>query len=239
MAVESKPTPPATPPAPEGPANGRAPGSVAKRVLMRALTLRESSIIVVTLLTFAYFAITTTNYLTYSNWKSLLPYFCFLAIMAAGQVFVMTLGEIDLSIGAMYLVTPIIFWKLNTAGIPLVLALVLSILIAMVFGAINGFFTAYVGMPSFVATLAMLFFLDGLALILSHSEQITTPGTAITHTTTFAKIFGAGTYAELIWAVAIVVILQAGSRSRAGGSTRWPRAATAWARPRPGSTRGW
>jgi simple sugar transport system permease protein len=175
---------------------------------MRALTLRESSIIVVALVTFAYFAITTSNYLTYSNWKSLLPYFCFLAIMAAGQVFVMTLGEIDLSIGAFYLITPIMFWKLNTAGIPLGLSLVLALLIAMVFGAVNGFFTAYVGIPSFVATLAMLFFLDGLALILTHSEQITTPGTAITHTTTFAKVFGAGTYAELIWAVAIVAILQ-------------------------------
>jgi simple sugar transport system permease protein len=208
MAVESKPTPPATPPAPEGPAESRAPGSLARRVLIRALTFRESSIIVVTLLTFAYFAATTSNFVTYANWKSLLPYFCFLAIMAAGQVFVMTLGEIDLSIGAMYLVTPILFWKLNTAGIPIGIALVLSLLIAMVFGAINGFFTAYVGMPSFVATLAMLFFLDGLALILTHSEQITTPGTAITHTTTFANVFGAGTYAELIWAVAIAVVLQ-------------------------------
>jgi simple sugar transport system permease protein len=59
-----------------------------------------------------------------------------------------------------------------------------------------------------VATLAMLFFLDGLALILSHSEQITTPGTSVTHTSTFANIFGAGTYSELIWAVVLVAILQ-------------------------------
>ena len=69
-------------------------------------------------------------------------------------------------------------------------------------------FIAYVGIPSFVATLAMLFFLDGLALIISHSEQITTPGTAVTHTTSFARVFGAGTYSELIWAVGIVIILQ-------------------------------
>jgi simple sugar transport system permease protein len=56
----------------------------------------------------------------------------------------------------------------------------------------------------------MLFFLDGLALIVSHSEQITTPGTAIAHVTTFAQVFGAGTYSELIWALAIVVVLQLG-----------------------------
>jgi simple sugar transport system permease protein len=123
-------------------------------------------------------------------------------------VFVMTLGEIDLSIGAMYLVTPFAFWKLTEAGIPLVPSVILAILIAGGFGAINGFFTAWVGIPSFVATLAMLFFLDGLALIVSHSEQITTPGTEIVGVPTFAQIFGAGTYSELIWMLGLGVILQ-------------------------------
>jgi simple sugar transport system permease protein len=183
---------------------------------MRVLTLREGSIIVVTLATFAYFAITVNNFLTYSNWKSLMPYFCFLAIMAAGQVFVMTLGEIDLSIGALYLITPFMFWEMNKAGLPLVPSVIIALLIACAFGAVNGFFVAYIGIPSFVATLAMLFFLDGLALILSHSEQITTPGTAVTHTTTFAKVFGAGTYSELIWALGIVAVLQVGL-----SFTRW------------------
>ncbi len=78
----------------------------------------------------------------------------------------------------------------------------------MILGAINGFFVAYVGIASFVATLAMLFFLDGLSLIISHSQEITTPGTSIVSVPTFAQIFGAGTYSELIWAVGIVIILQ-------------------------------
>ena len=40
--------------------------------------------------------------------------------MAAGEVFVMTLGEIDLSIGGMYLFTPILYWKLTGTALPLV-----------------------------------------------------------------------------------------------------------------------
>ena len=96
--------------------------------------------------------------------------------MAAGQVFVMTLGEIDLSIGALYLITPFVFWKINAAGVPLVPSVILALLVAMLIGAINGFFVAWVGIASFVATLAMLFFLDGITLIVSHSEEITTPG---------------------------------------------------------------
>ena len=63
----------------------------------------------------------------------------------------------------------------------------------------------------------MLFFLDGLALILSHSEQITTPGTSVTgQLGTFANVFGGGTYSELIWALVIMGVLQV-----ALSFTRW------------------
>jgi simple sugar transport system permease protein len=128
--------------------------------------------------------------------------------MAAGQVFVMTLGEIDLSIGALWLFTPFVYWKLTEAGLPLVPAVILALIAAMALGAVNGFFIAYIGIASFVVTLAMLFFLDGLTLIISHSQEITTPGTSVVKVTSFAQIFGAGTYSELIWAILIVIVLQ-------------------------------
>ncbi len=193
---------------PPSPATGRARGGAGMSLLTKFLTLREGSIIVVTLITVIYFSATVSNFFTGSNFKSLLPYFCFLAIMAAGQVFVMTLGEIDLSIGALYLITPFIYWKFTQAGIPLVPSLILSLVVAAVIGAVNGFFVAYVGIASFVATLAMLFFLDGLTLIMSHSEQINTPGTSVVGVHTFAQVFGAGTYSELFWAVGIAILLQ-------------------------------
>ncbi len=106
----------------------------------------------------------------------------------------------------MYLFIPILYWKLTGAGMPLVPSV---IVVApdrrRLLGAINGFMTAYVGIPSFVATLGMLFASTGLTLIISHSEQITTPGTEIVGVTTFAQIFGAGTYSEMIWVLGIVV----------------------------------
>jgi simple sugar transport system permease protein len=191
----------------QGPSPARA-GAVAFDWLKKGLALRESSIIVVIVASLIYFGSTTTGFFSGSNFKQLLPYFCFLAIMGAGQVFVMTLGEIDLSIGALYLFTPFVYWKLTQAGVPLVPSVILSLVVAALAGSVNGFFTAYVGIPSFVVTLAMLFFLDGLTLIISHSEQISTPGTSVVHTSTFASVFGGGTYSELIWALVIVGILQ-------------------------------
>src|ERR1700733_2582228 len=145
---------------PSPPARSRSGGGGAAGLLRRFLTLREGSIIVVTLITIVYFAATNSNFLTGSNFKSLLPYFAYLAIMAAGQVFVMTLGEIDLSIGALWLFTPFVYWKLTEAALPLIPAVIVALIAAMLLGAVNGFFIAYIGIASFVVTLAMLFFLD-------------------------------------------------------------------------------
>ncbi len=190
---------------------GRASPSIGRQLLERAISLREGSIIVVTLITAIYFAVNTNSFLTSASFKTLLPYFAPFAIIAAGEIFVMILGEIDLSIGAMYLFAPFVFYKLTTAGIPLVPSVLLALLVCMAVGVANGFFVAVVGINSFVATLAMLFTFEGLALIISHGTPVSTPGAGITNggsLSTFAELFGGGTYSELIWAFAIVVILQ-------------------------------
>jgi simple sugar transport system permease protein len=201
----------ASPPAsPEGSAStSRTLGGAAWGLIRRFLTLREGSIIVVTIVTTAYFATNATNFASVSNFKTLLPYFAPLAILAAGEVFVMINGEIDLSIGAVYLLSPFVFYKLSQAGVPLIPGVILSLLVSGLVGLINGFFIAVVGISSFVTTLGMLFTLEGLTLVISHTAPVSTPGTSPLHVTTFAQVFGGGTYSELIWAVVIVVVLQA------------------------------
>jgi simple sugar transport system permease protein len=177
-------------------------------LVRRFLTLREGSIIVVTVITIVYFSANAPGFATASNLKTLLPYFAPLAILAAGEVFVMINGEIDLSIGAVYLLSPFIFYKLAQAGVPLVPAVILSLILSGVIGFINGFAVAVVGISSFVTTLGMLFTLDGVTLIISHTAPVPTPGTSAFHVNTFAHVFGGGTYSELIWALVIVIVLQ-------------------------------
>jgi simple sugar transport system permease protein len=179
-----------------------------RELFKRAVSLREGSIIVVTIITAIYFSANTSSFFTTGNFKTLLPYFAPFAILAAGEVFVMILGEIDLSIGAMYLFAPILFYKLNTSvDLGLVPGVIVTLLICMAVGALNGFFVGVVGINSFVATLAMLFTFEGLALIISHGTPVATPGGQVP-LDTFGKVFGGGIYSEIIWAVAIVVILQ-------------------------------
>jgi simple sugar transport system permease protein len=219
-----------TPPA-GGPARTRRAPLPHRNVLLeRVLSLREGSIIVVTLLVAIYFALDTSTFLTTSSFKTLLPFFAPFAILAVGEVFVMILGEIDLSIGATYLLAPLIYYKLAVAGIPPVPSVLLALACCMVVGFANGFLTAVVGISSFVTTLGMLFTLEGLTLIISHGQPVSLPdaevhGTPVTvhkvingahivvtetinHVSTFAKVLGEGTYSELIWALVIVVVGQ-------------------------------
>jgi simple sugar transport system permease protein len=204
VAVASGP-PVSTPP--PRPALSRAPAA-ALTVLKRFLTLREGSIIVVTLVAGIYFSVSVGPFLTLNSFKTLLPYFAPIAILAVGEVFVMINGEIDLSVGAMYLFIPFVFYKLDHAGIPLIPSLILALAVATLIGAINGGFVAIVGISSFVATLGSLFVLSGLTLVISHATQVTTPGASLGKLHAFAEVFGAGTYSELIWALVIVVLFQ-------------------------------
>jgi len=208
VAVASGSSAPAEAPS-GGPASTRrALGGGASKLLRSFLTLREGSIIIVTIVTIVYFAINAKGFATGANFKTLLPYFAPIAILAAGEVFIMINGEIDLSIGAVYLITPFFFYKLATNGVPLVPAVILSLIGSGLIGLINGFFIAVVGISSFVATFGMLFTLDGLTLVISHTAPVSTPGTSSIHVNTFAQVFGGGIYAELIWALGIVLILQ-------------------------------
>lgn len=201
-------------------------GGLAKRFL----TLREGSIVVVTILVAIYFATSAGHFFSSANFRTILPYFAPFAILGAGEVFLMINGEIDLSIGAVYLFAPFLLYEIHNGGLPLVPSVIVALLAAAAVGVINGVFTAVLGVNSFITTLGTLFAFEGLTLIISHGQPVETPGAAVTSTTenishvvnghhivlpetvnhigTFAKIFGGGTYSELIWALVIVIGLQ-------------------------------
>jgi simple sugar transport system permease protein len=219
---------PAAPPQPGPEPRAARPG--AREMARKFLTLREGSIVVVTVLAALYFALQNERFFTSENFETLLPYFAPFAILAAGEVLLMVAGEIDLSIGSVYLFAPFMFYEFNQAGIPLIPCLILALLCCAVVGIINGVFTEIIGVSSFITTLGMLLGLGGLTLIISHAQPVAMPGAEVTTKTvnvtqvvngqeitlpqkvneigTFAKIFGGGVYSELIWALVIVVAVQ-------------------------------
>jgi simple sugar transport system permease protein len=221
---------PAKTPAGDSASQPRAPRPGAKELALRFLTLREGSIIVVTILTAIYFSVKVPSFFTHANFVTLLPYFAPFAILAVGEVMLMVAGEIDLSIGSVYLFAPYMFYQFNQWGFGLALCLIFCLLCSAAVGIINGLFTEYFGVSSFITTLGMLLAVGGLTLIISHAQPVAMPGSEVTshvvnvtktvngqqitlqeHVNsvgTFANIFGAGQYSEFIWALVIVGAVQ-------------------------------
>ena len=89
-----------------------------------------------------------------------------LGILAIGAAMLMIGGEFDLSIGSMVAFAGMIFGALVVnAGLPLIVAIPLTLCAAALIGVINGQLTIRTGLPSFIVTLALLFILRGLTLV--------------------------------------------------------------------------
>nr|WP_225845884.1 sugar ABC transporter permease [Streptomyces sp. HPF1205] len=86
-------------------------------------------------------------------------------LIAVGIVFVLLLGEMDLSVGAVSGLTAALFAVMNVNhGVPEWLAIVCALLAGAAIGTLQGFFFALVGVPAFVVTLAGLLAWNGLML---------------------------------------------------------------------------
>ncbi|MFG3245221.1 substrate-binding domain-containing protein [Streptomyces sp. NPDC048187] len=98
------------------------------------------------------------------------------AILAFGVTFVIVSAGIDLSVGSVAaLSATVLAWSATEAGIPVALAVLLSVLTGIACGLVNGFLISYGKLPPFIATLAMLSVGRGLSLVISQGSPIAFP----------------------------------------------------------------
>ncbi|MFI1100481.1 multiple monosaccharide ABC transporter permease [Streptomyces melanogenes] len=92
----------------------------------------------------------------------------YILVLAIGMVIVIIAGHIDLSVGSLAaFVSAACAVMMVEHHVPWVLALVVALAIGAVAGAWQGFWIAYVGIPSFIVTLAgMLLFRGGTQILL-------------------------------------------------------------------------
>lgn len=120
-----------------------------------------------------FFSVASSSFFTFSNISSILLSTAVIGILAVGTTFVIITGGIDLSIGTgMTLCSVITGLLLTQAGLPLVVGVLGGVAMGALIGAINGFNVAYLGLPPFIATLAMMMVAQGLALVLSGVRPI-------------------------------------------------------------------
>jgi D-xylose transport system permease protein len=113
------------------------------------------------------FSFLSPVFLTAINFANFFTQAATLIVLAMGLVFVLLLGEIDLSAGVTSGVTSaLLAVEMAIHGMAWWLAILLSIGVGVIIGFLIGILVARVGIPSFVVTLAAFLAFQGLQLVI-------------------------------------------------------------------------
>ena len=121
-----------------------------------------------------YGAVTTTGFLTVSNLKAILTAAAFVGIIAVGLTVIMLSGNLfSLALGQTAAVTAMFF--LYSLQFGLAAAIVLTLLLGLVIGAVQGFAVGAWGANPIIITIGAAGLMEGLAVWLSHGQSIVPP----------------------------------------------------------------
>ncbi|MBQ1028236.1 sugar ABC transporter permease [Micromonospora sp. C95] len=113
------------------------------------------------------FSILRPSFLSAGNFANLFTQGAAVTLIAMGLVFVLLLGEIDLSAGfASGVCAAVLANVVTVLGYPWYVAVAAAVLTGMVIGTILGLLVAKIGIPSFVVTLAGFLAFQGVVLLL-------------------------------------------------------------------------
>ena len=128
---------------------------------------KELGILLVLVVMVAFIGIFRPNFLTLDSFANVGQRAAWYGIMALGIVFLLSMGEIDLSIGANYAVCINAVAILMVEGMDPWLASLVGIVIGLLLGAFNGLIANLLGIPAIIVTLGTMSLYRGLALIVS------------------------------------------------------------------------
>lgn len=118
-------------------------------------------------------SIMNNDFLTTQNLLNVLRQTSTNMFIAIGMTLVIILAGIDLSVGSIMAMAGVITGGLIAFdGVPMWLAVLAGLLVGVIFGAVNGYFTAYKYLPSFIVTLATMNIARGVAYVYTDGKPI-------------------------------------------------------------------
>ncbi len=145
-----------------------------------------------------------TAFLSSTNLMNILRQTAMISIMAVGMTFIISAGEIDLSMGAVVALVALVAASILQATDNILLAVAVALSIGALIGFINGIIVTKVRIPAFLVTLGTQGIIIGLARTITDLEAVPVVNP------TFNAIFGSGDIGPIsslfIWTIAIVVI---------------------------------
>ncbi|MFW5788170.1 MAG: ABC transporter permease [Halanaerobiales bacterium] len=157
------------------------------------------------------FNIINPAFLSPMNLSNFFAYFPELGIIALAMTLLLISGEFDLSVGSFFGFGPVLLFILhNEAGVPIILAFLISILISGFIGFINGLMVTKVKISSFLTTIGMMLIVRGIALYITDGFPQSSLNTETSLRNILAGSFKIGNYtiySSLIWFLILLFIL--------------------------------
>jgi D-xylose transport system permease protein len=151
----------------------------------------------------AFFYYKDSNFLSGSNLNNLITQMAGVVVIAFGTVFVLLIAEIDLSAGFLSGLGGVVVGELTLVGSSHaysgLIAIPIALAVGALYGLVQGVFVAYVGVPSFVVTLAGMLAAEGLIIVILTQGVISIQDKWVDDTANYFFTHSMG------WIVAIVV----------------------------------
>ena len=129
--------------------------------------IKDKAIWLVLIVLVIAFTVANPRFINPDNLLTLLRQVAFYGIASVGMMFVILLGDIDLSVGTiMSFINIIGAYMMVNMGMNMYLACALSMVAATLIGVLNGFMVSTVGIPAIIATFATQTAFNGLAYII-------------------------------------------------------------------------
>lgn len=165
---------------------------------------------VILILVLAAFSVANPNFLSPLNVSNMMAFLPELGIIALGMTLLLTAGEFDLSVGAVFALGPVaVMLLVQNAGFAIGPALLIGLLICILIGAINGLVVTKIGISSFLVTLSMLLIVRGAALYITQGFPLKSwdqPGFFVTLLAGSFDWAGFRLYTSLWWFIALTLL---------------------------------
>jgi len=134
--------------------------------------MRGLSIFLGLLVVAAVLSVSTQHFFTLYNIIQIFRLSSFVGIMALGAVFVLSQGDVDISMASIYSVVGVLAAVLIQGGVPVGLAVLIGFLFGVLCGFTNIFLSLLFNMPVLIITLGTSSIFRGLGLIISKGSSI-------------------------------------------------------------------
>ena len=146
-----------------------------ERLLSKMFERADQSLLLLvalTLIVLIAFSVASPDFFTITNIRNIAVQVAPEAIVAVAMTFVITAGMIDLSVGSILALTTVISALVLRTSLDSSAGVFAGIAVGALCGLINGWFSSYQQMPSFIVTLATMSALRGVALLVTLGYSI-------------------------------------------------------------------